>query len=76
MMLPKIERLRSPDLPAPRMPVGISPLSLLETSLEVSGMPDVYYSPDTDNFYSRTERRGMGDAFYRANIHLMRRAGP
>jgi hypothetical protein len=37
-------------------------------------MPDVYYVPETDNFYSCSERRGMGDAFYRKHIHLMRRS--
>jgi len=41
--------------------------------VEVPGMPDVYYVPEVDNFYSRSGQRGMGDQFYRDNIRLMRR---
>lgn len=65
---------RSPPtiLPAYRAPSGIGPKRF--DYQDVPGMPDVYYSTDMDNFYSRSERRGMGDAFYRANIHLMGRA--
>lgn len=57
------------DLPAPRNSSGIGPLE--PTRLDVPGMPDVYFCPEVDNFYSRSKRRGMGDAFYRSNIYRM-----
>jgi len=57
-------------LPAPRIISDIG--STNPERVDVPGMPDVYYVPETDNFYSRSERRGMGDAFYREHIHLMR----
>jgi hypothetical protein len=58
-------------LPAYRAPSGIGYLE--PERLDVPGMPDIYYVPETDNFYSRSAQRGMGDAFYRANIHRMGR---
>jgi len=55
--------------PAPRTVTGFG--SLNPERIPVSGLPDVYYVPEVDNFYSMATRRGMGDAFYREYIHLM-----
>jgi hypothetical protein len=43
--------------------------------LDLPGNPDVYYSPEMDNFYSRKDKRGMGSKFYVENIAAMGEAG-
>lgn len=57
-------------LPAPRNIDGIG--SLHPERIDVPGNPGVYYVPETDNFYDRKTNRGMGDLFYRQNIHLIK----